>query len=347
MSSTLRRVHIINKFGNVFGGSETRAIRLAQILRKHADVKLWATHPPDPRLLAIENITAIDPWRLAFPRTGTFVFVGAYFHIGHWFQLADPSRKIMIVNTDDPTGVQAMLRKISGRGGASGCEIVYSSAKLKSRFSQQGTVEDSPINIEIFAPREKQPNETFTIGRLSRNYPYKFHQDDPALFRQMGDDGVYLRLMGANCIADDLAGATNIEIVENGAVTAPEFLQSLDCFIYRTSSSWLESYGRVVFEAMACGLPVLCGGSGGYADYIENGVNGYLFDTNEEAMGIVKKLRSDPSLRRKIGDAARKTMEKTYSSSYERRLVDFYVKERSAADASRVPDESDFGTVGK
>jgi hypothetical protein len=43
--------------------------------------------------------------------------------------------------------------------------------------------------------------------------------------------------------------------------------------------------GRVVTEAMACGLPVVCHESGGYAEIIEHGRNGFLFDTQQEALG--------------------------------------------------------------
>jgi glycosyltransferase involved in cell wall biosynthesis len=99
----------------------------------------------------------------------------------------------------------------------------------------------------------------------------------------------------------------------------------LDCFIYRTSISWYESYGRVVLEAMASGLPVLCGPVGGYSDHIVHGVNGFIFHDHGEALEILNRLKADPELRAEIGRKARETAEKIYSGAYERDLVDFYL----------------------
>lgn len=324
MNPSQTHIHIINKFGNAFGGSEQRALRLAQILQKHAVVQLWATHPPDRRFLAAATIKTIDPWRLSIPRTGTFIFVGAYFHIGHWIDLTRPERKIVVLNIDDAENAERVIERITAHG-SNGCEVVYASEQLKSRFRYPGTVEDSPIDIGTFTPSVEARDRAFTVGRLSRNYRYKFHEEDPELFRRLDESGVRVRIMGGNCIAGDLPDTKNVEFIETGAIAAPDFLRSLDCFVYRTSRNWLESYGRVVFEAMASGLPVVCGRAGGYAGHIQNGVNGYLFDSNGEAIQIIEQLRHNPVLRRKIGDAARVTVEQIYSTFYEQRLVDFYV----------------------
>ena len=62
------------------------------------------------------------------------------------------------------------------------------------------------------------------------------------------------------------------------------FLLELDCFFYRTSEKYHEAWGRVVTEAMACGLPIVCHDRGGYAEIIDHGRNEFLLDTQEEAL---------------------------------------------------------------
>lgn len=41
--------------------------------------------------------------------------------------------------------------------------------------------------------------------------------------------------------------------------------------------SWIEPFGRVILEAMACGTPVVSSVTDGPVDHIKNGYNGYLF----------------------------------------------------------------------
>jgi glycosyltransferase involved in cell wall biosynthesis len=110
------------------------------------------------------------------------------------------------------------------------------------------------------------------------------------------------------------------------AQEAHVFLQGLDCFFYRTSEEILEAWGRVVTEAMACGLPVVCHNRGGYAEIIEHGRNGFLFDTQEEALEILLRLKEDRQLRETVGVEARRTAEGLFSSAVRSEIVQFYLR---------------------
>jgi len=80
---------------------------------------------------------------------------------------------------------------------------------------------------------------------------------------------------------------------------------------------------------MACGLPVVCGRRGGYADYIVHGVNGFLFDTSEQAIDLIVKVRGDVALRERIGRAARHTVEELYRGrAWREKLAYFLPQER-------------------
>jgi glycosyltransferase involved in cell wall biosynthesis len=104
------------------------------------------------------------------------------------------------------------------------------------------------------------------------------------------------------------------------------FLQGLDCFFYRTSEKYLEPSARVVTEAMACGLPVVCHKSGGYAEWIDDGRNGFLFETQEEALELLLGLKEDPALRERVGKAARRTAEELFSDAVRSEIVEFYLR---------------------
>lgn len=58
-------------------------------------------------------------------------------------------------------------------------------------------------------------------------------------------------------------------------------------------------------EALMCGLPVVASIHGGYADWVRNGENGYLFTTQEEAWEHCLRIREDACLRTKLEQQAR------------------------------------------
>jgi glycosyltransferase involved in cell wall biosynthesis len=117
-----------------------------------------------------------------------------------------------------------------------------------------------------------------------------------------------------------------IELWPEGALAPEAFLQGLDAFIYRTRSDWFEAFGRVVLEAMACGLPVVGDRRGGYAEHIRSGDNGFLTTGNDEALREVLRLRDDQPLRQRIGASARASAQALYSEGLPREMIDFYLR---------------------
>lgn len=85
-----------------------------------------------------------------------------------------------------------------------------------------------------------------------------------------------------------------------------QFYQDVDVFVHYTKKSSSDGWGRPVTEAMASGLPVVAENRGGVVEQIKSGVDGYLADTEEEFIDYVNRLCSEPTLRRRMGTAARK-----------------------------------------
>lgn len=79
---------------------------------------------------------------------------------------------------------------------------------------------------------------------------------------------------------------------------------SADIFVF---PSRLETFGLVVIEAMAAGLPVVAARVGGVGDMVSEGVNGYSFKSGDKAALLegVRKIASKDENRRWMGEQAR------------------------------------------
>jgi len=289
---------------------------------------LWSECEPDPAFSERYPVRWIVPERFEFPKTGTFVFVGVFFPVGPWVRYTNPRRIILVYNTWHPEELRRKIEQLS-KGGRREVEVVYASELMKRNAGNYpGYVEPSLIDIDRFVPAtsKKEPS-AFTVGRLSRPVPHKHHPDDPALYRRLVEEGCQVRIMGPSpSLEEELGGMEAVTLLPMGAEEAHLFLQGLDCFFYRTSEEWLEPWGRIVPEAMACGLPVVCHNRGGYAEIIEHGHNGFLFETQQEALKILLLLKEDRALRERVGKEARRTAEELFSPARRLELVEFYLR---------------------
>ena len=315
-------VHIVDPFDVAWSGSALEALALCDLLHEQADVRLWAHGRLDPCYASYPVQTIAGD---AAPVGGTLILVGGYYAPGPWLEQGRFRR--VIIKSNSPTYGQ--LFALLGRIRAAALpipELVFPSTLLKSIAALDGLVEPSPISLAVFAPADGAAARPFTVGRLSRDKEFKHHEDDPSLYRMLGLQGHCLRVMGGMCLEPHLGiDHKGIELLPAGALPAADFLRSLDCFFYRTHPSWLETFGRVVLEAMACGLPVVCERRGGYVEWIRDGENGFLFDTQEQAWEILQALSRAGELRRAIGAAARQTVAELYGEASRSRFRAWYL----------------------
>ena len=73
-----------------------------------------------------------------------------------------------------------------------------------------------------------------------------------------------------------------------------------------------EGFGLTVTEAMWKGTPVVGGNVGGIRHQIEDGVNGYLVDSVEEAAERIVQLAKNRKLRKRLGQAAREAVRERF-----------------------------------
>jgi glycosyltransferase involved in cell wall biosynthesis len=90
------------------------------------------------------------------------------------------------------------------------------------------------------------------------------------------------------------------------------YYQASDVYLHVAKG---EAFGKTITEAMACGVPVVAGATGGIPEQIVNGVTGLLVPpTDVEALGkAIELLLATETMRRKMGDAAAARAKDHYS----------------------------------
>ncbi|MDZ4389009.1 MAG: glycosyltransferase [Gemmatimonadales bacterium] len=98
------------------------------------------------------------------------------------------------------------------------------------------------------------------------------------------------------------------------------------CRVYVLASR-TEAMGRVLLEAMAAGRPIIASRVDGVPHYIQDGVNGLLFESENVAELAEKldRLLSDAELRRTLGENGRRiVMEKYSEKEYARKMITMF-----------------------
>jgi len=76
-----------------------------------------------------------------------------------------------------------------------------------------------------------------------------------------------------------------------------------------------ESLSRVLLEASALGIPIAAMDTGGTRDIIEPDVTGLLSNSPEGLAADVRRLRQDAALRLRIGEAAKRKVEREFDAA--------------------------------
>ena len=150
-------------------------------------------------------------------------------------------------------------------------------------------------------------NTRCIIGKLTSNspprYPIELLHILEEVQRQVPETG--FSLIGAADHWHEI-NLQNCETPDTGSRDTKDFYAGFDIFVHKNKEGTTDSWGRIISEAMASGLPVVTENRGGPAEQVDHGVNGFLCDTDEEFIKYLVLLAKDPAKRHDMGLNGRK-----------------------------------------
>jgi glycosyltransferase involved in cell wall biosynthesis len=319
----MQTLHIVGRFDSAQPGAENGLAELATQLMPHMPVKLWSDSPAHPKYAPL-GVQTIALFGGRVPRGGTLLWAGTHMRFLPWLAHTRFDRVVLFYNLAQHAELFDQVAHLQGVLGRE-VEILYAGSGLRLSVGLPGLVDYSPVDVSRYTPKVHVDTPHAVVGRMSRDIPEKFHADDPALFAAICAQGCKVRMMGALNQQSRYEGRPAVELLRYGGETMEGFNASLDIFFYRTGE-WMETYGRVVPEAMAAGLPVVVAQNCGAAELIEQGVTGFVVQDNGQAYAAIMRLARDTALRKDMGQAARKAVEAHEAAGLRRRLA-FFVRD--------------------
>jgi glycosyltransferase involved in cell wall biosynthesis len=196
------------------------------------------------------------------------------------------------------------------------CPSYFTLAELEEQNFERVKVWSRGVNTERFSPahRSREWRQRLTgghpeaplllyVGRLAREKRVAWL---PPMMEVLGD--ARLAIVGDGPMRAELEERlADTSTVFTGYLEGEDLARayaSADLFIFPSAS---ETFGNVVLEAMASGLPVIAPRAGGPVDHVIDGENGFLFDPDdlEEMVSLAQWLASDLTYTRRLGAAAR------------------------------------------
>lgn len=197
------------------------------------------------------------------------------------------------------------------------------------------------VDPELFRPMTVARAAVPTIGFVGRLVPEK---GADLLIRALAQlpGRVQLEIVGdgiertrLELLATEL-GVRDRVLFRGGVPPAlmPEALNRFDVLVVpsRTRRNWKEQFGRVIIEAMSCGVPVVGSSSGEIPHVIGDPSLVFPEDDVDALVRLLRNLLADPERRRQLGEAGRRRVLAHYT---QRRIAEQYYAVYQAMLAAR------------
>jgi glycosyltransferase involved in cell wall biosynthesis len=229
------------------------------------------------------------------------------------------------------------LRWLYGHADVVLCPSRFYQGYLEERGIGRTALWTRGVDTDTFSPRHRDaayrtalgagPDDLLVtyVGRIAREKNLDLLLD---AWGALGDRrrGARLALVGRGPLAEpirrrNIPGVHVIGLLEGQALSAA--YASADLFVFPSTT---ETFGNVLAEAMASGLPSVAANAGGVVEFARHGENSWLVapGSAEALAGGLDRLLGDAALRRRLAAAALRTAAERRWDAIDDRLIEDY-----------------------
>lgn len=212
--------------------------------------------------------------------------------------------------------------------------------ELKSANAKTPVIVNAQFGVDTkhFKPADmKQKQEGFTVGFVGRFVESK-GVDTLIKSLQFLPEDTQLLLVSTTHLPEEFINLTKklrvekrIQVVEGSPhQDLPKYLSQMNVFVLpsKTVPTWKEQFGRVLIEAMACGLPVIGSSSGAIPEVI--GSAGLIFEENSEA-DLAEKITSVKESKPLQKELSQKSLERVNQKYTHKKVLEGLTKALESA----------------
>lgn len=182
---------------------------------------------------------------------------------------------------------------------------------IRSGAKRVGSI-PTVIDLERYNIKDCTDTGEFKVGWIGSPVTAKYLDLVKSAIIQLYKQGnASLSLIGSGHLELD---EVPINVIPWSAETEVADIQNFDVGIMPLPDSPWErgKCGYKLIQYMACGKPVVASTVSANTEIVKHGVNGFLAESAEEWLEALTVLRDNPDLRKKMGTAGRKMVEKKY-----------------------------------
>lgn len=159
------------------------------------------------------------------------------------------------------------------------------------------------IRYRVFSGAHKSPGDSiFTVGIFSSGRPDKYPRALIQHFMDNASDDMRILFSPSEVpVKSTVKTNTKLVVVPKMIDAVYTGLSMSDVVIYAHEPSYTTPWGRLCFELLSSGKPVICEQSGMTKQLLKDGIHTLFFNNPGEAMQNIKKLRQNPGLGEQLG----------------------------------------------